>query len=64
MSQYQNNPALDKLTLGKKTAYYNQYDPSLLQAVPRSLNRDPLNIHAGNLPFMVLIFGPYMSFLG
>ncbi|ELX8380910.1 NADPH-dependent 7-cyano-7-deazaguanine reductase QueF [Providencia vermicola] len=51
MSQYQNNPALDKLTLGKKTAYYDQYDPSLLQAVPRSLNRDPLNIHAGNLPF-------------
>lgn len=51
MSHYQNNPALDNLTLGKKTAYYDQYDPSLLQAVPRSLNRDPLDIHADNLPF-------------
>lgn len=51
MSHYQNNPALDNLTLGKKTAYYDQYDPSLLQAVPRSLNRDPLDIHADSLPF-------------
>lgn len=51
MSLYQNNPALDNLTLGKKTAYYDQYDPKLLQAVPRSLNRDPLDIHSDNLPF-------------
>lgn len=51
MSHYQNNPALDNLTLGKKTAYHDQYDPSLLQPVPRSLNRDPLDIHANTLPF-------------
>ncbi|EKT60146.1 NADPH-dependent 7-cyano-7-deazaguanine reductase QueF [Providencia sneebia] len=51
MSHYQNNPALDNLTLGKKTAYHDQYDPNLLQAVPRSLNRTPLNIDAQDLPF-------------
>lgn len=51
MSHYQNNPALDNLTLGKKTAYHDQYDATLLQAVPRSLNRDPLAIYANALPF-------------
>lgn len=51
MSDYHNNPALDNLTLGKKTAYHDQYDPVLLQPVPRSLNRDPLDIHADSLPF-------------
>ncbi|EPL6456089.1 MULTISPECIES: NADPH-dependent 7-cyano-7-deazaguanine reductase QueF [Providencia] len=51
MSHYQNNPALDNLTLGKKTAYHDQYDASLLQPVPRSLNRDPLGIHSNELPF-------------
>lgn len=51
MSHYQNNPALDNLTLGKKTAYHDQYDASLLQPVPRSLNRDPLGIYANALPF-------------
>ena len=49
MSHYQNNPALDNLTLGKKTAYHDQYDASLLQPVPRSLNRDPLGIHSNEL---------------
>ena len=51
MSHYQNNPALSNLTLGKKTAYHDQYEPALLQPVPRSLNREPLNIQAGSLPF-------------
>ncbi|WP_369308498.1 NADPH-dependent 7-cyano-7-deazaguanine reductase QueF [Providencia rettgeri] len=51
MSHYQNNPTLDNLTLGKKTAYHDQYNASLLQPVPRSLNRDPLNIYASALPF-------------
>lgn len=51
MSQYQDNPALSNLTLGKKTAYHDQYEANLLQAVPRSLNRQPLNIHPDNLPF-------------
>lgn len=27
------------------------YDASLLQGVPRSLNRDPLGLKADNLPF-------------
>lgn len=51
MSHYQNNPALNNLTLGKKTAYHDQYDATLLQAVPRRLNRDPLAIYANALPF-------------
>lgn len=43
---------LDSLSLGKATDYISQYDPSLLQPVPRSLNRDELNIEADNLPFI------------
>lgn len=38
-----NNP-LEALTLGEKTEYYSDYSPELLQAVPRSLNRQELNI--------------------
>lgn len=51
MSSYENNPILAHLTLGKKTAYIDQYDPALLQAVPRSLNREQINIDGNNLPF-------------
>ncbi|TNH03603.1 NADPH-dependent 7-cyano-7-deazaguanine reductase QueF [Testudinibacter sp. TR-2022] len=36
--------SLDQLTLGKQTDYRSEYDPHLLQAVPRSLNRDSLGI--------------------
>lgn len=36
--------SLSTLKLGQKTEYKNQYDPSLLQAVPRQLNRDSLGI--------------------
>ncbi len=36
--------SLSALKLGQKTEYKNQYDPSLLQAVPRQLNRDSLGI--------------------
>ncbi|KGQ71331.1 7-cyano-7-deazaguanine reductase [Chelonobacter oris] len=36
--------SLEKLTLGKQTGYKNEYDPTLLQAVPRRLNRDGLGI--------------------
>lgn len=49
-SKYTDSNALDELTLGKKTEYFNQYDPTLLQGVPRSLNRDDLNLQ-GELPF-------------
>lgn len=41
---------LDKLTLGKTIEYKDKYDASLLQAVPRSLNRDDLKL-GETLPF-------------
>lgn len=44
------NP-LGHLTLGQVTQYINQYQPSLLQAVPRSLNRVPIGIEGDKLPF-------------
>lgn len=48
---YEKHEALSGLTLGKPTAYQDTYEPTLLQAVPRSLNRDPLGLKADNLPF-------------
>ena len=50
MSKYSNAKELSGLTLGQKTEYSHQYDASLLQPVPRSLNRDDLEL-AGDLPF-------------
>ena len=49
-SKYTESGALDELTLGKQTAYEANYNPALLQAVPRSLNRDDLNLPS-TLPF-------------
>ena len=49
---YENHQALTGLTLGKSTDYRDAYDASLLQGVPRSLNRDPLGLHADALPFV------------
>ncbi|WP_318393456.1 NADPH-dependent 7-cyano-7-deazaguanine reductase QueF [Enterobacter sp.] len=51
MSSYDNHQALAGLTLGKATDYRDTYDVTLLQGVPRSLNRDPLGLHADDLPF-------------
>ena len=51
MSSYENHQALSGLTLGKSTDYRDIYDATLLQPVPRSLNRDPLGLHADSLPF-------------
>ncbi|WES67362.1 NADPH-dependent 7-cyano-7-deazaguanine reductase QueF [Superficieibacter sp. HKU1] len=51
MSSYENHQALSGLTLGKTTRYRDTYDATLLQGVPRSLNRDPLGLHADHLPF-------------
>lgn len=51
MSSYQDNPALSQLTLGKPTPYRDQYDAALLQAVPRSMNREPLGLYPDALPF-------------
>ncbi len=50
MSSYANHQALAGLTLGKSTDYRDTYDASLLQGVPRSLNRDPLGLKADTLP--------------
>lgn len=51
MSSDEKDRALSGLTLGKPTAYYDRYDASLLQAVPRSLNREPLGLFPDSLPF-------------
>ncbi|WP_130831455.1 NADPH-dependent 7-cyano-7-deazaguanine reductase QueF [[Erwinia] mediterraneensis] len=51
MSSYDRHQALSGLTLGKPTAYHDSYDSALLQAVPRSLNREPLGLYPDNLPF-------------
>jgi len=51
MSHYNNASELDKLTLGKTTNYTGEYNAKLLQAVPRSLNRNDLSIDKNTLPF-------------
>ncbi|CAH7284179.1 7-cyano-7-deazaguanine reductase [Vibrio chagasii] len=51
MSKYSDAKELAGLTLGQTTEYSNQYDASLLQPVPRSLNRDDLALN-GELPFV------------
>lgn len=48
---YDQDQTLKNLSLGKKTEYKSSYDPALLQAVPRSLNRDELQLSEDNLPF-------------
>lgn len=50
MSKYKDAKELAGLTLGQSTEYKDQYDPSLLQPVPRSLNRDDLAL-GDDLPF-------------
>jgi len=52
MKTYNKSSELKKLTLGKPTHYSNEYNPELLQAVPRKLNRDELNVIDNNLPFI------------
>ncbi|WP_022941262.1 NADPH-dependent 7-cyano-7-deazaguanine reductase QueF [Psychromonas hadalis] len=52
MTLYDKASALQNLSLGQVTEYKSQYDASLLQGVPRSLNRDELNLNADNLPFV------------
>jgi len=53
-SLYDQAPALQNLSLGKATEYKSSYDASLLQGVPRSLNRNELALSADNLPFFGL----------
>lgn len=46
------NESLAHLNLGQPTAYPTQYDASLLQGVPRQLNRTPIGLAEGQpLPF-------------
>ncbi len=45
MTIKQDNPHLLHLKLGEKTEYISHYQPSLLQAVPRQLNRDELGVN-------------------
>lgn len=52
METYQNAKSLSNLTLGKTTEYCSEYNPKLLQAVPRSLNRDDLSLTNNKLPFV------------
>ncbi|MBL4940199.1 MAG: NADPH-dependent 7-cyano-7-deazaguanine reductase QueF [Colwellia sp.] len=52
MATYQNAKELSNLTLGKATEYCSEYNPNLLQAVPRSLNRNDLSLTENNLPFI------------
>ena len=47
---YSDAKALSELTLGKATAYQSEYDASLLQGVPRKLNRDAIDL-IDTLPF-------------
>lgn len=42
---------LSELTLGKTSEYQSKYNPTLLQGVPRTLNRDTIALTADNLPF-------------
>lgn len=48
--RYAGASALQGLSLGQQSAYISQYSPSLLQPVPRSLNRDDLGL-TDVLPF-------------
>lgn len=43
--------APDDLSLGKQVDYEFEYNPDLLQGVPRSLSRDTLNLAGSGLPF-------------
>ena len=51
MTLYNDSNELNDLTLGKPTNYCSEYNAELLQAVPRTLNRDSLGITAKNLTF-------------
>lgn len=47
---YRDAKELKGLTLGKETAYSSQYDKTLLQGIPRSLNRNAIELNE-DLPF-------------
>ncbi len=45
------NNSMDNLALGQNVEYVEHYDASILQPVPRQINRDEINIEGQNLPF-------------
>ena len=45
------SPSPEQSPLGQRSAYIDQYDPSLLFPLPRSTKRDELGLVAGQLPF-------------
>lgn len=49
-AQYSGSSALKGLSLGQQADYISHYSPTLLQAVPRALNRDDLQL-TNELPF-------------
>lgn len=52
-TKYANAKELQGLTLGQATQYHHDYDASLLQPVPRSLNRNDLGlVNTEQLPFV------------
>lgn len=52
MAINQNSKELSGLTLGKATEYCSEYNSNLLQAVPRSLNRNDLSLTSSTLGFV------------
>ncbi|MDM7860228.1 NADPH-dependent 7-cyano-7-deazaguanine reductase QueF [Alteromonas sp. ASW11-36] len=50
-SKQTNNNPMDSLTLGQTVDYVEHYDASILQPVPRQINRDEIAITGDNLPF-------------
>ncbi len=50
-AKYNESGFLNNLSLGKVTEYHSTYQPDLLQGVPRSLNRNDLNLD-DDLPFL------------
>ena len=49
--QSDSSSAMEALSLGKSVEYKEQYDPALLQPVPRQINRQDIGLKAANLPF-------------
>ena len=56
--------SLQSLKLGQATEYAANYDRTLLQPVPRKLNRDGLSITNSSHLSKEPIFGQPMKFLG
>lgn len=52
MQLYDIENLINQLPLGKTTGYIDHYDNTLLKAVPRELNRQPLGLLSDQLPFI------------